>query len=38
MVRAALVALLEYLEQQLEAGWQQRHVAKFINDEQLHGL
>ena len=36
--RAALVALREGLEQQLGPGRRQRHVAEFIDDQQLHRL
>ena len=37
MVRAALVALGEHLEQQLGAGLRQRHVAELVDDQQLVG-
>src|SRR5215212_8043395 len=33
--RAAFVALAEHLKQQLGAGLRERHIAKFINDQQL---
>jgi len=32
---AALVALAEDLEQQLGPGWRQRHVAEFVDDQDL---
>ena len=33
--RAAFVALTEHLKQQLGAGLRERHIAEFINDQQL---
>src|SRR3954453_2423368 len=33
--RAAFVALAEHLKQQLGAGLRERHIAEFINDQQL---
>jgi len=33
--RAALVALGEHLEEQLGAGLGERHVAEFVDDQQL---
>ena len=33
--RAALVALTEHLKQQFSAGLRERHIAEFINDQQL---
>ena len=36
--RALLVALQERLEEQLGPGRRERHVAKFVDDQQLHGL
>jgi hypothetical protein len=35
--RAALMALAEDLEQQLRSGLRKRHVAQFVNDQQLCG-
>ena len=32
---ASLVALAEDLEQQLGSGWRERHVAEFVDDQQL---
>ena len=35
--RAAFVALAEDLEQQFRAGLRERHIAEFVDDEQLDG-
>ena len=35
--RAAFVALAEHLEQQLGAGLRQRHVAEFVDHQELVG-
>src|SRR5260370_19933991 len=33
--RAALVALAEDLEEQIAPSWRQRHVAQFVDDQEL---
>jgi len=35
--RAAFISLAEHLEQQFRAGWRQRNVAEFVDDQQLVG-
>jgi hypothetical protein len=35
--RSTLVALAEYLKEQFRTGLRERHVAKFVDDEELDG-